>query len=56
MPNEQPESGTRLSAVQIHDNILESGEKEIERRASSLLFSALAVPSSLFSIAGTAPP
>jgi formate-nitrite transporter family protein len=42
MAEDQPESGTRLSAVQIHDNILEKGEKEIERPATSLLWSAIA--------------
>ena len=42
MANNEPESGTRLTAVEIHDNILESGEKEIERPAASLLWSALA--------------
>jgi formate-nitrite transporter family protein len=39
---EQPESGTRLTAVEIHDNILEPAEKEIERPAAALLWSALA--------------
>src|SRR5215203_5536767 len=42
MANERPESGTRLTAVQIHDNILAPAEKEIERPATSLLWSALA--------------
>ncbi len=39
---DQPESGTRLSAVEIHDNILEPAEKEIERPTAALLWSALA--------------
>jgi formate/nitrite transporter FocA (FNT family) len=39
---EEPESGTRFTAVEIHDNILEPGEKEIERPAMSLLWSSLA--------------
>jgi formate-nitrite transporter family protein len=38
----QAESGTRLSAVEIHDNILEPAKKEMDRPASSLLWSALA--------------
>jgi formate/nitrite transporter FocA (FNT family) len=42
MAEDRPESGTRLSAVQIHDNILESADKEINRSAASLLMSALA--------------
>ncbi|HEX2251040.1 MAG TPA: formate/nitrite transporter family protein [Gemmatimonadales bacterium] len=42
MATEQPESGTRLTAVEIHDNILEPGEKEIRRPAAALLLSALA--------------
>lgn len=42
MAEEQPESGTRLTAVEIHDNILESGKSEMERPAASLLWSALA--------------
>jgi formate-nitrite transporter family protein len=39
---QEPESGTRLTAVEIHDNILEPGEKEMERPASALLWSSLA--------------
>lgn len=39
---QQPESGTRLSAVEIHDNILEPAKKEMDRPAMSLLWSALA--------------
>ena len=42
MAKEEPESGTRLTAVEIHDNILEPAEKEMERPAASLLWSALA--------------
>jgi formate/nitrite transporter FocA (FNT family) len=38
----EPGSGTRLTAVEIHENILESGDKEIERPAAALLWSALA--------------
>jgi formate-nitrite transporter family protein len=39
---EKAEAGTRLSAVEIHDNILEPAKKEMDRPASSLLWSALA--------------
>src|SRR5919107_5241791 len=39
---DEPESGTRLTAVQIHDNILGPGEKEMERPTSSLLWSSTA--------------
>ena len=42
MAEQQPESGTRLTAVEIHDNILEPAEKEIERPAAALLWSSLA--------------
>src|SRR3954464_14121481 len=42
MAEERAETGTRLSAVQIHDNVLEVGEKEIERPAAALLWSSLA--------------
>lgn len=38
----QPEKGTRLSAVEIHDNILAGATGEAERAWSSLLWSALA--------------
>lgn len=38
----QPESGTRLSALEIHENIRAPAEEELERPASSLLFSSLA--------------
>jgi formate/nitrite transporter FocA (FNT family) len=42
MASDQPESGTRLTATEIHDNILEPGKKEMERPAASLLWSSLA--------------
>lgn len=42
MAEKEPESGTRLTALEIHENILEPGEKEIERPAAALLLSALA--------------
>src|SRR5215210_2864158 len=42
MANNQPESGTRLTAVEIHDNILEPGKKEMERPTASLLWSSVA--------------
>src|SRR3954464_5493361 len=42
MAEDRAETGTRLSAVQIHDNVLEVGEKEIERPAAALLWSSLA--------------
>jgi formate-nitrite transporter family protein len=42
MAEEQGQSGTRLTAVEIHDNILEPGKKEMERPAASLLWSSLA--------------
>ncbi len=41
MAEKQPKSGTRLTAVEIHDNILEPAEKEIERPAAALVWSAL---------------
>jgi hypothetical protein len=34
---EDPESGTRLTAVEIHENIRRPAEKEIRRPASALL-------------------
>jgi formate/nitrite transporter FocA (FNT family) len=37
----QPAKGTRLSAVEIHDNILEPAVEEMRRPAPSLLWSAL---------------
>src|SRR5918994_544036 len=42
MADDRPESGTRLTAVEIHHNILEPAEKEIERPTAALLWSALA--------------
>ena len=39
---EQAESGTRLTAVEIHENIVEPGLKELERPSSALLWSSLA--------------
>lgn len=42
MAEEQGQSGTRLTAVEIHDNILEPGKKEMERPTASLLWSSLA--------------
>jgi len=38
----QPEKGTRLTAVEIHDNVLEPAREEMRRPAVSLLMSALA--------------
>ncbi|HEU4697745.1 MAG TPA: formate/nitrite transporter family protein [Gemmatimonadales bacterium] len=38
----RPEASTRLSAVQIHDNVLAGAEKELERSSFSLFFSSLA--------------
>ena len=38
----RPESGTRLSALEIHENIRGPAVEEMERPASSLLFSSLA--------------
>jgi formate/nitrite transporter FocA (FNT family) len=37
-----PETGTRLSALEIHENIRGPAEEELERPASSLFFSSLA--------------
>jgi formate/nitrite transporter FocA (FNT family) len=39
---EKPEAGTRLSAAEIHDNILGPAEDELERSAGALLCSAFA--------------
>jgi formate/nitrite transporter FocA (FNT family) len=39
---ERPEAGTRLSAAEIHDNILGPAEEEMKRPAGSLLWSAFA--------------
>jgi formate/nitrite transporter FocA (FNT family) len=38
----QPETGTRLSALEIHENIRAPAVEELQRPASSLLFSSLA--------------
>jgi formate/nitrite transporter FocA (FNT family) len=37
-----PETGTRLTALEIHENIRAPAEEELERPASSLFFSSLA--------------
>ena len=42
MAKQEPESGTRFSAVEIHDNILKPAKEEMERPAASLLWSSLA--------------
>src|SRR3954469_14183097 len=42
MAKEQPSEGTRLTAVEIHDNILEPAKKEMRRPAAALFWSALA--------------
>lgn len=39
---DDPEKGTRLSAVEIHDNILASASEDSERPSMSLLWSSLA--------------
>ena len=39
---ERPETGTRLSAKEIHANVLGSAEEELKRTSASLLFSAVA--------------
>ena len=39
---EEPKSGTRLTAAEIHENVREPGEKELERPTASLVWSALA--------------
>jgi formate/nitrite transporter FocA (FNT family) len=39
---QRPESGTRLSALEIHENIRGPAVEELERPASSLFFSSLA--------------
>jgi formate/nitrite transporter FocA (FNT family) len=38
---ERPEAGTRLSAAEIHDNVLGPAEKELERSTGALLWSSL---------------
>jgi formate/nitrite transporter FocA (FNT family) len=40
--SQEPEQGTRLSAVEIHRNLLEPAEHEIRRPAAALFWSALA--------------
>jgi formate/nitrite transporter FocA (FNT family) len=40
--NTKPETGTRLSAKQIHDNVLGSAEEELHRRSGPLVYSAIA--------------
>ncbi len=37
-----PAVGTRLSAAEIHNNVLEAAEEDLERSAAALLWSALA--------------
>src|SRR5881628_2191950 len=37
---EKPEAGTRLSAAEIHDNVIGPAGEEMDRTASALLFSA----------------
>jgi formate/nitrite transporter FocA (FNT family) len=39
---DEPESGTRLSAAEIHDNVLGAAEDEMERSTGALLWSSLA--------------
>jgi formate/nitrite transporter FocA (FNT family) len=39
---EHPEEGTRLTAAQIHENVLRPAEHEIRRTAAALLWSSLA--------------
>ena len=39
---EKPEAGTRLSAAEIHDNVLGPAEEELERSAAGLLWSSFA--------------
>lgn len=38
----RPEASTRLSALEIHDNVLAGAEKELERPSLALFFSSLA--------------
>ncbi|CAN5746897.1 formate/nitrite transporter family protein [soil metagenome] len=42
VPDVGPQAGTRLSAVEIHDNVLAPGEEELRRPAGALFWSALA--------------
>lgn len=39
---QKSQGGTRLTAVEIHDNILEPAKREMERRATALFLSSLA--------------
>lgn len=39
---EKPEAGTRLSAAEIHDNVLGPAEDELERSTAALLWSSVA--------------
>jgi formate/nitrite transporter FocA (FNT family) len=41
-PADRPEAGTRLSASQIHDNVMSQANEELDRAASSLFISSLA--------------
>jgi formate/nitrite transporter FocA (FNT family) len=41
-PAERPDAGTRLSASQIHDNVMSQANEELDRAASSLFISSLA--------------
>lgn len=41
-PTHKPETGTRLSAAEIHDNIMSEANEELERAVPSLLLSSLA--------------
>ena len=39
---EKPETGTRLSASEIHDNVMSEADEELERATASLLISSFA--------------
>ncbi|HEX6992143.1 MAG TPA: hypothetical protein VF151_09660, partial [Gemmatimonadales bacterium] len=41
-PAERPDAGTRLSASQIHDNVMSQANEELDRAASSLFISSFA--------------
>ncbi len=41
-PADRPDAGTRLSASQIHDNVMSQANEELDRAASSLFISSLA--------------
>ena len=41
-PETSPAVGTRLSAAEIHSNVLQAAEEDLERSAAALLWSALA--------------